>query len=71
MENFFAVYLAAPIVIIQYVVWKILKRTKIKRAHEIDVTSGRREMDLATILAEERAVLAGWPMWKKVYDTVC
>ena len=35
-----------------YVGFKIVKRTKWKRLAEIDVTSGRREMDLPAILAE-------------------
>mgnify|MGYP003662520696 FL=1 len=41
-----------PIVIFFYVGFKIVKRTKWKRLAEIDVTSGRREMDLPAILAE-------------------
>lgn len=83
----FEVYLAAPIVVLSYVLFKFIKKTKIKRAHEIDITSGRRELDLAEILAEERAIQAKWPLWKKgeiipnfavvilivfaVYKTVC
>ena len=41
-----------PIVIFFYVGFKVVKKTKWKRLAEIDVTSGRREMDLPAILAE-------------------
>lgn len=71
VESFFQAYLAFPIVALCYIVFKVAFRTKFKRAHEIDVTSGRREMNLAEILAEERAEQAKWPKWKKVYKTFC
>jgi amino acid transporter len=54
-----------------YVGFKFIKKTKYKRIQDIDVTSGRREMDLASILAEERAIQANWPKWKKIYKTIC
>lgn len=60
-----------PIVILFYVVFKLVKKTKFKRIQDIDITSGRRELDLTAILAEERAEQAKWPLWKKVYKTVC
>jgi amino acid transporter len=71
VKNFFEVYLAAPLVILLYVVFKFVRKTKIKRIKDIDVVSGRREMNLQEILAEERAIQATWPWWKKVYRTVC
>ncbi|KAF2007202.1 AAT family amino acid transporter [Amniculicola lignicola CBS 123094] len=71
IENFFAAYLAFPIVVIMYVAYKLIYKTKFKRAHEIDVTSGKRELNLAEILAVERAEQANWPRWKKIYKTVC
>jgi amino acid transporter len=71
VKNFFQVYLAAPVIVVCYIVFKVVKKTKIRRTREIDVTSGRREMDLQAILAEERAVQRTWPWWKKVYRTVC
>lgn len=71
VESFFQAYLAFPIVALSFIVFKIVYRTKFKRAHEIDVTSGRREMDLAEVLAAERAEQAKWPKWKKVWKTFC
>lgn len=71
VQNWFQVYLAAPLVIICYVVYKILRKTSIKRIKDIDIVSGRRDMNLKEILAEERAIQAKWPWWKKVYRTIC
>lgn len=71
VQDWFEAYLSAPIVITFFLVFKIWKRTSFKRVKDIDITSGRREMDLASILAEERAEQATWPKWKKVYNTVC
>jgi amino acid transporter len=71
VQDFFQAYLAAPIVILFFVVFKIWKRTSFKRIQDIDVTSGRRELNLAEILAEERALQAKWPRWKKIYKFIC
>lgn len=71
VKNWFEVYLAAPLVILLYVVYKFVRKTKIKRIKDIDIVSGRREMNLQEILAEERAIQATWPWWKKIYRTVC
>jgi amino acid transporter len=71
VETFFQAYLAFPIVALSYIIYKVIYKTKFKRAHEIDVTSGRRELNLAALLAEERAEQANWPRWKKIWKTVC
>jgi yeast amino acid transporter len=68
---FFEGYLAAPIVIVCYIGFKLWKKTSIRRIQDIDVVSGRRELDLEHILAEEKAVQATWPRWKKVWKTFC
>jgi yeast amino acid transporter len=71
VQSFFEAYLAFPIVLVCYIGFKIFYKTKFKRAKDIDVTSGRREMNLAELLAEERAEQAQWPKWKKVWNTIC
>lgn len=71
VDTFFQLYLAAPIVIVMYFAYKFVRRTKIKKIREIDITSGMRETNLAEILAEERRVQATWPWWKKVWKTLC
>lgn len=70
-EAWFEANLSLPILIMFYFVFKLVRKTKIKKISEIDITSGRRDLDLASILAEERAIQAKWPLWKKVYRTVC
>ncbi|CAI6336839.1 unnamed protein product [Periconia digitata] len=71
VQTFFEAYLAFPIVVLFYVVFKLWHKTKFKRAKDIDVTSGRRELDLPQILREERAEKKTWPWWKKVYKILC
>ncbi|KAJ4286338.1 histidine permease [Kalmusia sp. IMI 367209] len=71
VESFFKAYLAFPIVALCYIVFKIVMKTRFKRIDEIDIYSGRREMDLPAILAEERAEQAQWPKWKKVWNFLC
>ncbi|KIW30516.1 uncharacterized protein PV07_06257 [Cladophialophora immunda] len=68
---FFEGYLAAPVVIAFYIGFKLWKKTPIRRVKDIDVVSGRREIDLEHILAEERAIRATWPWWKKTWNTFC
>jgi amino acid transporter len=69
--NFFQAYLAAPVVILCYVVFKIWKRTSIQRAATIDITTGTREVDLPRILEEERLERQSWPAWKRWYRFFC
>jgi len=71
VESFFSVYLAAPIVIISYLGYKIWKRTPFVRSANMDVVTGRRELDISALIAEERAEQAAWPKWKRAYKFCC
>ncbi|EEP82895.1 general amino-acid permease GAP1 [Uncinocarpus reesii 1704] len=71
VENWFSVYLAAPIVILFYVPYKLLFKTKIVRAKDMDLKTGRRDRDLAHLIAEEQAERAEWPAWKRFYRFFC
>ncbi|KAL2414846.1 General amino-acid permease GAP2 [Exophiala dermatitidis] len=71
VKSFFEVYLAAPIVIVMYLAYKIIRRTRVRRARQIDVHSGRRELNLKEILEEERRIQATWPRWKKWWNIFC
>jgi amino acid transporter len=44
-ESFFKAYLAAPILVAFYIVWKIWKRTSCMWPSTIDLESGRRLLD--------------------------
>lgn len=70
-EDFFEAYLAAPIVIISYVVYKIWRKTPIIRSHNMDLHTGIRDLNIAELIAEERAERAAWPAWKKAYKFLC
>ncbi|KAK4936634.1 histidine permease [Elasticomyces elasticus] len=71
LVSWFEANLSLPIVMAFYFIYKFVKKTKIKTIDRIDITSGMRDMNLKEILAEERAIHAKWPMWNKVYRTVC
>lgn len=71
VQNFFSVYLAAPIVLVFYVGYKIYWRTRVTRAKDMDLVTGRRDLDIQHLIAEERAEQASWPVWKKVYKFFC
>lgn len=72
-EAFFEAYLAAPLVIVFFIGWKLYKKdwkfgVKLR---DINIDEGRREMDLDAFhqeLAAERAEKATWPWWKRTWD---
>jgi amino acid transporter len=71
VSNFFMAYLAAPVVIISYVVYKLWFRTSIMRSHNMDLHTGIRDLNLAELVAEEKAERAMWPRWKRIYKLFC
>ncbi|CAF4545625.1 unnamed protein product, partial [Rotaria sp. Silwood2] len=70
-KAFFQAYLAAPIVLIFYVVWKIWKKSPFMRPSTIDLVTGRRLVDTQQFIAEERAKQLTWPAWKRLYFKFC
>ncbi|KAI9729596.1 MAG: glyceraldehyde-3-phosphate dehydrogenase 1 [Cirrosporium novae-zelandiae] len=71
VETFFEDYLAAPIVILFYIGYKIYYRTPFMKAKDMDLVTGRRELDISALVAEEKAERAMWPKWKKAYKFFC
>lgn len=71
VESFFEAYLAAPIVIICYIGYKLWRKTPIIRSHNMDLHTGIRDLNVAELIAEEKAERASWPRWKKVYKFLC
>ena len=63
--GFFQAYLACPIIIAFYVFWKVFKRTRVVKISEADLQSGRRELNLKELKAQEREEQAHWSMPKK------
>ena len=70
-EGFFQAYLAAPIVLIFYLGWKLCKRTPFMRPSTIDLVTGRRLLDTQQLIDEERAERRSFPVWKRLYMELC
>ncbi|XP_055339229.1 uncharacterized protein LOC129588858 [Paramacrobiotus metropolitanus] len=83
-EVFFKAYLAAPVTLLFFVIWKLWKKTPfmvtgkgssdrffLLKTETIDLLSGRRDIDLKDVLAEERAAHAQLPVWKRCYVSFC
>lgn len=71
VESFFEAYLAVPIVILCYVIYKILYKTEIMKIGKMDLLTGRRDLNLDQLLAEEELERKNWPRWKKAYKFFC
>ncbi|KAJ4509633.1 histidine permease [Exophiala dermatitidis] len=69
--NFFQAYLAAPVVVLMYLAYKILFKTKIVKTRDMDLFTGKREFNVKVLVAEERADRRNWPTWKKLYKFFC
>lgn len=63
-EGFFKVYLALPVVIFFWVIGYFWKRSGWLRTAQMDVDTGRRELDWDAINAY-KAEVASWPAWKR------
>lgn len=73
---FFQSYLSAPIILVTYVAHKLWRRNwrMYIPANEIDIDTGRRELDLDLLrqeLAEERAFIASKPFYYRAYNYLC
>ncbi|KAI1799249.1 amino-acid permease inda1 [Daldinia bambusicola] len=65
--GFFESYLALPVVILFWVIGYAWKRTGWLRTHQIDVDTGRREVDWPEINAY-REQLAAMPPWRRILN---
>ncbi|KAH6613494.1 amino acid permease/ SLC12A domain-containing protein [Chaetomium tenue] len=68
-EGFFKSYLAMPVVIVFWIGGFLWKRTGWLRTDQIDLDTGRRELDWDAIHAD-RAKLAAMPAWKRTFYTL-
>jgi amino acid transporter len=64
-EDFFKSYLALPVVLLFFVCGYFWKGTKWRSASEIDVDTGRREVDWNRINAY-KAQVAMYPAWRRL-----
>jgi amino acid transporter len=70
-QNFFLKFMGVPIVILFYISHKILFRTSFVRVRDMDVDTGRRDVNLPILIAQEQEERASWPHWKKFYKFMC
>lgn len=70
VESFFLSYIAAPIVILFWIGGYIWKRTLPRRAHEIDLDTGRKSWLTVEEMREYRAMRAQAPWYVKLYRTL-
>ncbi|KAH6639945.1 amino-acid permease inda1 [Truncatella angustata] len=69
VEAFFQSYLAMPVVLVFWLIGYLWKREGWLRTEQMDVDTGRRELDWEEINAF-RAELAAQPAWKRIYHTL-
>ncbi|KAF5360267.1 hypothetical protein D9758_009117 [Tetrapyrgos nigripes] len=65
--SFFQAYLAAPILIVFWIGGYLWKRTKPKRAHEIDLDTGRKSWLTVEEMREYRAERAQAPLYIRIF----
>ena len=70
-KSFFEAFLCAPVVVLFYLGYKVVGKTKVMRARDIDLVTGRRELNLKELIAEEELERSTWPKWKKAYKIFC
>ncbi|KAJ2905120.1 hypothetical protein MKZ38_006366 [Zalerion maritima] len=70
-ENFFLAYLCAPIILIFYGGHKLYYKTHTIKIKEMDIDTGRRDFNMAILIAQEDEEKQTWPTWKKIYKFMC
>lgn len=70
-QTFFLAYLAFPVVVVWYVGYKIYYKTPFMRSMDMDLQTGRREIDTPALIQEEKLALARMPRWKRIYKIFC
>ncbi|WQF86323.1 Putative amino acid permease [Colletotrichum destructivum] len=65
--GFFEAYLTVPVILVFWVIGYFWKREGWLRTHQMDVDTGRRELDWDEI-NRYKAEIATWPTWKRLYN---
>ena len=69
-KTFFNGMISLIIVAFTFMLYKFFARTKFVHLDEMDVTTGRREIDSEEIFEQERAESHARPLWKKVLSSI-
>ena len=71
-QNFFIQCLALPVVVVCWVGHKLWFRTSVVRLDQMDLNTGRRDLDsLGVTKAQEIEERQAWPRWKRLYRLIC
>lgn len=70
-SRFFEACLAAPVVILFYIFYKVWYKTRWIRVGEIDLQTGRNAFESELVRQQWRDDRSTWPQWKRVYKTIC
>jgi amino acid transporter len=71
VTDFFAAYLALPVVMTFYLYYKIAYKTRWVRVGDIDLHTGRNEFESAIVRRQWKEDKSEWPRWKVLYKTLC
>lgn len=77
ISSFFEAYLAMPVVLIFYAGYKLWYRTRWMKIEDIDLRTGRNEVDAGMLYRGSRGwqrremEMEEWPMWKRIYKLLC
>lgn len=69
VNDFFIAFLAAPIVVLFYVAYKVIKRPSFVRVSEMDISTGRKSVPLQ-VLRQEREEEAAKPIYVRVWNFI-
>ena len=72
VQKFFLGFIAVPVVVAFYLGHKLwLKTPMFIKAKDMDIDTGRRDLNTKELITEEKAERDSWPSWKKAYKFIC
>ena len=72
VKSFFLAYLAAPVILLCFIAHKLWTRVPlVVPFDQIDLDTGRRDLNTKELILEERRERESWPKWKKAYKLFC
>jgi amino acid transporter len=69
--DFFESYLAMPVVLVFYLYYKIMYKTRWVQVKDIDLQTGRNDYESAIVRRQWKEDRSEWPRWKVLYKTLC
>lgn len=69
--NFFQAYLCAPVVLVFFIFYKVWKRSNYVKLRDVDLYTGKRELNVKALVAMEKEERRSWAKWKRIYKFLC